>query len=314
MNHQYARLYSFASTQASSVITNDDLAQMMDTSDEWIQARTGIAQRCWVKNPEELVDMAVTAAKKSLDMANVSIHDVDVIIVATSSYHRTWPSMASSIQGALGGQCMAFDVNAACSGFIYITHIARSFIESGQHKRVLLIAADAGSQVIDRTDRRTAVIFGDGAGAALMEAADKPGILYSACYSNGQDAELLVAQNVDGKPVVTMDGRRVFKNAVSCFDAIAQEVASATGISIEDVNCVIPHQANQRILSSIQRNHAIPDDKMVSIIAQYGNTVAASIPMALAHASQQSFKEGDLVLLKSFGAGTTWGCVLFKAI
>ena len=306
------------------IVTNADLAQIVDTSDEWIQERTGIKQRHKARDDQPTSDLAVEAARKALADAGKTAADVDLIIVATTTPDMTFPAVASIVQHKLGaGVGVAFDVQAVCSGFVYALSVADGFVARGLSKCALVIGAEEMTRLMDWTDRTTCVLFGDGAGAVVLEpregqgtAADQ-GMLGFALRADGSKTDLLY---VDGGPASTgtvghlrMAGNQVFRHAVVNIAEGITAACEAAGIEIADVDWFVPHQANQRILNGVAKKLSIPTEKVVSTVALHGNTSAASVPLALDAAFKDGrIKSGQLVLLEAMGGGLTWGAALIR--
>ncbi len=308
----------------SQVVTNHDLAKRMDTSDEWIRTRTGIRERRIVAEGEKTSDLAFEASNAALKDAGISGNDIDLVICATTTPDETFPSVATMIQARIGmTHGAAFDVQAVCSGFIYALAVADNFIRTGQARTVLVVGADAMSKLMDWNDRTTSVLFGDGAGALVLNAgegngtnADR-GVLNTKLFSDGRLHDMLY---VDGGPSTTgttghlrMLGKAVFHHAVTNIAAAIEASAAEAGVSIYDIDWFVPHQANQRILDGTARKLHIPPGKVVSTVALHGNTSAASVPLALATAvADGRIKPGQLVLLEAMGGGLTWGATLLR--
>ena len=306
------------------VLTNAEIARMVDTSDDWIRDRTGIRRRHIAAEGETTGDLAVQAAQQALADAKIAVEDLDLIIVATTTPDQTFPAVATAVQSRLGmTRGAAFDVQAVCSGFIYGMAVADNFIKAGQAKTVLLIGAETMSRLLDWTDRSTCVLFGDGAGAVVLgsgegrgKASDR-GVLNTKIYSDGRLHDLLY---VDGGPSTTgttghlkMLGKEVFKHAVINIADSIEASARDGGVDIADIDWFVPHQANQRILDATARRLKVAPDRFVSTIADHGNTSAASVPLALAAAvADGRIKQGDLVLLEAMGGGLTWGAALLR--
>ena len=307
------------------VLTNEDLARMVDTSDEWIRTRTGIRRRHVAAEGETTSDMAVRAARAALEAAGRAAEDIDMVLLATTSPDYSFPASAVIVQERLGMRpgTVAFDLQAVCSGFVYGLATADAFIRSGQAKSVLLIGAEALSRLLDWTDRNTCVLFGDGAGAVVIEAgegrgdnADR-GILHTRLHADGRYRELLT---MTGGPATTgtvgkvvMNGREVFRHAVTCLAEVLEEVLAEAGIGAEEVDLMVPHQANIRILEATAKKLGLPMAKVFVTIADHGNTSAASIPLALDQAVREGrAKTGDLLLLEAMGGGFTWGASLLR--
>jgi len=306
------------------ILTNAEIARMVDTSDDWIRDRTGIRRRHIAAEGETTGDLAVQAAQQALADAKIAVEDLDLIIVATTTPDQTFPAIATAVQSRLGmTRGAAFDVQAVCSGFIYGMAVADNFIKAGQAKTVLLIGAETMSRLLDWTDRSTCVLFGDGAGAVVLgsgegrgKSSDR-GVLNTKIYSDGRLHDLLY---VDGGPSTTgttghlkMLGKEVFKHAVINIADSIEASARDGGVDIADIDWFVPHQANQRILDATARRLKVAPDRFVSTIADHGNTSAASVPLALAAAvADGRIKQGDLVLLEAMGGGLTWGAALLR--
>jgi 3-oxoacyl-[acyl-carrier-protein] synthase-3 len=307
-----------------TVVTNADLAARIDTSDEWIVSRTGIRSRRIAAPGEKTSDLALKAARAALKVADVPADALDLVVVATTTPDETFPAVATNVQARLGmTRGAAFDVQAVCSGFIYAIAVADNFIRAGQAKTVLVIGAETMSRLLDWSDRSTCVLFGDGAGALVLKAgtgegsaADR-GVLNTQLYSDGRLHDLLY---VDGGPSSTrttghlrMQGPDVFKHAVVNTTAAIEASAKAAGIEVADISWIVPHQANQRILDATARRLGIPPERVISTIAEHGNTSAASVPLALAVGVEDGrVKRGDLVLMEAMGGGFTWGAALVR--
>lgn len=306
-----------------NVVTNDDLAKIVDTSDEWIRERTGIRQRHKAGEDQATSDLAVEASKRALAAAGRTPADVDLIVVATTTPDLTFPACASIVQRKLGVPvCPAFDVQAVCSGFVYALSVADGFVARGLAKCALVIGAEEMTKLLDYTDRGTCVLFGDGAGAFVVEpvegkgTTDDRGLLGFALRCDGTKTDLLY---VDGGPSTTgtvghlrMLGNQVFKNAVVNIAEAVEAAAEAAGVEVADVDWFIPHQANQRILIGVASRLGISEDKVVTTVHEHANTSAASIPLAMATAIEDGrIRKGDLLLLEAMGGGLTWGaCTL----
>ncbi len=314
----------FGAALPKRVVTNQELESKVDTSDEWIVQRTGIRQRYIAGEGETTASLGEAAARAALDNAGLTAADIDLIILATSTPDNTFPATAVNIQNRLGmHHGAAFDVQAVCSGFIYAVTTADAYIRGGLARRVLVIGAETFSRILDWSDRTTCVLFGDGAGAIILEAqagegsiADR-GILTAKLRSDGAHREKLY---VDGGPSTTgtvghlrMEGREVFKHAVGMITDVIEAAFEATGTTAEDIDWLVPHQANRRIIDGSAKKLGIPLDKVVVTVDLHGNTSAASIPLALnAAAADGRIKKGDLVLLEAMGGGFTWGSVLIR--
>lgn len=304
-------------------LTNDDLAKMVDTDDEWIVERTGIRKRHIAADGELTSDLGTRAAEKALAAAGLEAGDIDLIVLATATPDFTFPSTATIVQNKLGiTHGAAFDVHAVCSGFVFALATADNFLRQGQFERALVIGAETFSRILDWSDRGTCVLFGDGAGAIVLErqpaeTAKGRGVLASHLRSDGRYRELLY---VDGGPSTTqtaghlrMIGNQVFKHAVGKISESIREAAQRAEISVEDVDWFVPHQANQRILTAVADKLGLAPEKVISTVAEHGNTSAASVPLALAVAVEDGrIKPGDLVLVEAMGGGLTWGAALLR--
>ena len=303
------------------VITNDDLAQWVDTSDEWIKQRTGIAQRHMVADGELTSDLAINAANEALKHAGVTASDIDLIVVATTTPDDTFPSTATKVQHKLGAnRAFAFDVQAVCAGFVYALSVAESMMIAQKAKKALVIGAESFTKLLDWNDRGTCVLFGDGAGAVVLEAEEAPdnyGILASSLHSDGAYRDILY---VDGGPSVNgevghvrMEGQDVFRHAVDKLASVMQEVLDQAGISADEVDWLVPHQANIRIINGMQRKFGLSSERVVRTVDQHANTSAASIPLALSQAVHDGrIQAGDLLALEAIGGGLAWGGALVR--
>lgn len=323
---RYARITGTGSYLPPRRLTNNDLAaelaqRGLETSDEWIVERTGIRARHFAAPDVASSDLALEASRKAIEAAGITAQDIDLIIVATSTPDMVFPSTAAILQNKLGitNGCPAFDVQAVCSGFVYALTVADSMIQSGAAKRVLVVGSEVFSRILDFNDRTTCVLFGDGAGAVVLEASDEPGILATELHADGSHVGILCVPghvsggNVLGDPVLKMDGQAVFKLAVSVLDKAARSALEKAGLTDADIDWLIPHQANIRIMQSTARKLKLSMDKVVVTVDQHGNTSAASIPLALDHGVRNGqVKKGQTVLLEGVGGGFTWGAVLVK--
>ena len=317
----YARLIGTGSCLPGNPVTNNDLATRgIDTNDEWIVTRTGIRSRYLAEPGTTSSELGLIAAQKALEMAGVAASELDLIIVATSTPDFIFPSTACLIQGKLGNKgAAAFDVQAVCSGFTYALGIADKFIRSGSHKKVLVIGAEVFSRILDWSDRGTCVLFGDGAGAVVLEASEKPGILATAMHADGSMSGILnvpgqiCSGQVTGDPFLRMDGQAVFKFAVRVLTDIAEEVCLSVGIKTGDVDWLIPHQANIRIIEATGKRLGVAREKVIVTVDRHGNTSAASVPLALDEAVRDGrIQRGQKVLLEGVGGGFTWGAALLE--
>jgi 3-oxoacyl-[acyl-carrier-protein] synthase-3 len=316
----WSRIVGTGSCLPAKIVTNDDLAKRMDTSDEWIRTRTGIRQRHIAEPTQTSSDLGAEASRQALAAAGVAASEIDLIIVATATPDYIFPSTACIMQTKLGIKgCTAFDIQAVCSGFVYALTIADKFIRSGQNRCALVVGSEVYSRILDWNDRSTAVLFGDGAGAVVLKADSKPGILGSALHADGSYANILsVPGNVCGgkivgSPYVQMDGQAVFKFAVKVLDEVARETLALCGRSIADIDWLIPHQANVRILEATAKRLGIDLSKLVITVDRHGNTSAASVPLALDVAIRDGrIKPGHRVMLQGVGGGFTWGASLVE--
>ncbi|TCO83135.1 3-oxoacyl-[acyl-carrier-protein] synthase III [Plasticicumulans lactativorans] len=305
------------------VLTNAELEALVDTTDAWIRERTGIERRHVAAPGETTCDLAEQAARRALDMAGVDPASVDLIVVATTTPDHVFPSVATQLQQRLGCYgCPAFDVQAVCAGFVYALDIADKYVRLGTARRALVIGAETFTRILDYTDRGTCILFGDGAGAVVLEAADEPGILSTHLHADGRYKELLwvpngVSSGYDqtrqNRAFVEMRGNEVFKMAVNTLGAIVVETLEANGLAPDAIDWLIPHQANIRIIAATARKLGMPLDKVVITVAEHGNTSAASVPLALDVAVRDGrIQRGQLLLLEAFGGGFTWGSALVR--
>src|SRR3989338_11426643 len=319
MKH-YSKILSTGSYLPEKILTNADLEKMVDTTDEWIVQRVGVRRRHLVGDSgDTTVSMAEKAGRAAITVANIAANTIDLIIVATASPDQLFPSVACHIQKRLEitNECAAFDVNAGCSGFIYVMNIADQYIRAGSAKHVLIVGADTLSTVTDWTDRATCVLFGDGAGAAVLSASDKPGILATHIHADGRYGDLLYAENAlfskTTENYVKMQGREVFKVAVTKLGDIVDQTLEKAQLDKHDIDWLIPHQANMRIIEAMAKRLDLPMEKVVLTIQEHGNTSAASIPLALDFSVRKGqIKRGEKLLLEAFGAGFAWGSALIK--
>lgn len=306
------------------VLSNAELAKMVDTTDEWIAERTGIHNRHIAADGEYTSDLAIAAARKAMTAAGVQANDIDLIVLATATPDNTFPATATKVQAAIGMTGgAAFDIQAVCSGFIYAMTVADNFIKAGQARHVLVIGAETFSRILDWEDRGTCVLFGDGAGAVVLRAESGPaskderGILSTHLHSDGRHHDLLY---VDGGPSTTgevghlrMKGREVFRHAVVNLAGVVHESLEANGLSSSDIDWIIPHQANERIIKGTAKKLGLSEDRLVLTVGEHGNTSAASVPLALDVAvGDGRIKRGDMLLLEAMGGGFTWGACLLR--
>ena len=317
----FARLIGTGSYLPGLPVTNDDLAARgIATSDEWIVTRTGIRSRYLAEPGTTSSELGLIAAQRALEMAGIAGSELDLIIVATSTPDFIFPSTACLIQGKLGNKGgAAFDVQAVCAGFTYALGIAEKFIRSGSHKKALIIGAEVFSRILDWNDRGTCVLFGDGAGAVVLEASEKPGILATAMHADGSQNGILnvpgqiCGGQVTGDPFLRMDGQAVFKFAVRVLADVAEEVCRAAGLQTNEVDWLIPHQANIRIIEATGKKLGVDRNKVIVTVDRHGNTSAASVPLALDEAVRDGrIQRGQKVLLEGVGGGFTWGAALLE--
>ncbi|WP_153108687.1 beta-ketoacyl-ACP synthase III [Propionivibrio limicola] len=317
----FARIAGVGSYLPGKPVSNNELAQRgVDTSDDWISTRTGIKTRYLAEAGVTSSELAFEASRLAISDAGIRAEDIDLIIVATSTPDYIFPSTACLLQEKLGNQgAMAFDVQAVCSGFVYAVTIAEKFIRSGSHKKALVVGAEVFSRILDWNDRATCVLFGDGAGAVVLEASDKPGVLATATHADGSYNHILSVPGcvsrgqVVGDPFLRMDGQAVFKFAVRALTDVAKECCAVAGIGSESIDWLVPHQANIRIIESTAKKLGLPMEKVVVTVDQHGNTSAASVPLALDAAIRDGrVKRGQRVVLEGVGGGFTWGAVLLE--
>jgi 3-oxoacyl-[acyl-carrier-protein] synthase-3 len=323
---RYATIAGTGSALPSRVVTNADLERVVDTSDEWIADRTGIRERRFAADGQATSDLAADAARSALRAAGLSPEQVDLLVVATLTPDRPLPSAAVMVQSKLGMACPAFDLNAACAGFSYATTVATSMVESGAAENALVIGAEVLSRLLNMDDRTTCVLFGDGAGAAVLVPSDRPGVLASTLAADGAQDELLTIPaggsehpltpediEAHGDKIHMRSGREVFRRAVTDMSAACRALLDKAGLGPDDVDVLIPHQANARIVAAVGQRLGIPPERAVLDMQTIGNTSAASIPIALDRAVRAGrVREGDLVLMASFGAGLAWGATLMR--
>ena len=321
----YSKIIGTGSYLPNEAVSNDELAARLakdgvETSDEWIRSRTGITQRHIASPNQTSSDLAMFAAQSALEMAGVGALEIDLIIVATTSPDMTFPSTACILQSKIGADnAAAFDVQAVCSGFVYALTTADAMIRAGQAKKALVVGAEVFSRMLDWRDRGTCVLFGDGAGAVVLSASDEPGILASKIHANGRLNSILQVSSsiqngqVVGNPYMYMDGQAVFKNAVTALGDVAVEVLEVAKMSAEQLDWLIPHQANIRIIQATAKRLDFPMDRVVVTVDQHGNTSAASVPLALDTAVRDGrIQKGHTVLVQGVGGGFTWGANLFR--
>jgi 3-oxoacyl-[acyl-carrier-protein] synthase-3 len=319
----YSRITGTGSYLPERILTNAELELMVDTSDEWIRSRTGIEKRHIAADDETTCDLAEKAALSAIKAAGINATDIDLIIIGTTTPDLIFPSTACLLQQRLGIHgCPAFDVQAVCTGFIYAMSIADKFIRTGSSKCALVIGAETVSRIIDWKDRNTSVIFGDGAGAVILQESETQGILSTHIHADGQYQDLLnvpagISSNYDlvkaDKAFVTMQGNEVFKVAVNTLGRIVDETLEANSMRKEDIDWLVPHQANTRIISATAKKLGMSMDRVIVTVDQHGNTSAASVPLALDVAVRDGLiKQNETILLEAFGGGFTWGSVLLR--
>ena len=314
----FSKIIGVGSYLPKKVLTNKDLEKSLDTTDEWITSRTGIKQRHIVSPGQQTSDLAFEAARKAISNSNINTDEIDLIIVATTTPDKIFPSTACNVQTKLGiKNCPAFDIQAVCSGFIYALSVADKFIKTKSAKNILVIGADSMSKITDYTDRSNAILWGDGAGAVVLSSSDQQGILSTHIHADGKYEELLHVpkRNVENKvkQTIEMQGSQVFKIAVNTLDRIVDEALIANQLKKEDIDWLVPHQANIRILEATAKKLEMGMDKVIVTIDRHGNTSAASIPLALDDGIQNGkIKTGHLLLMEAFGGGFTWGSALIR--
>ncbi len=316
----YSRIIGTGSYLPEKVLTNRDIEQTVDTSDEWIVARTGIRERHVAADGQLASDLALEAASRALAAAGISATDLGLIVVATTTPDMVFPGTACILQAKLGAPGVpAFDVQAVCSGFVYALATADLYVKSGQCRFALVVGAEVYSHILDWSDRGTCVLFGDGAGAVVLGASDEPGLICSRLHADGRYTDTLAVPGqvcgggVRGKPFVTMEGSVVFKFAVKVLAEVAHEVAEAGGVRLENLDWLIPHQANVRIIEATAKKLGMPMSRVVVTVDRHANTSAASIPLALDEAVRDGrIRKGHLVLLEAVGGGFTWGACLLR--
>jgi 3-oxoacyl-[acyl-carrier-protein] synthase-3 len=320
----FSRIAGTGSALPAKILTNKDLEQFVETSDEWITSRTGIRQRHVVVEGETTCDLAERAARAAMEAAGVTAAELDLIVVGTTTPDLIFPSTACLLQHRIGANgCAAFDVNAACSGFIFAMSVADNFIKAGSAKTVLVVGAETLTRMLDWSDRNTCVLFGDGAGAVILKADAEAGILSTHLHADGGKKELLynpVGVSVGFKPEeknagvrVLMTGNEVFKHAVKALDAVVDEALAANGLDKHDLDWLIPHQANLRIIEATAKRLDMPMDRVIVTVHKHGNTSAGSVPLALDEAVRSGkVQRGQLLLLEAFGGGFTWGSALIR--
>jgi 3-oxoacyl-[acyl-carrier-protein] synthase-3 len=316
----YSRIIGTGSYLPEKVLTNRDLEKLVDTTDEWIYTRTGIRQRHIAADNENSSDLGLAASRRALDAAGLTPEDIDLIIVATTTSDMVFPSTACLLQAKLGmTRGAAFDLQAVCSGFVYALATADQFMKSGQYRHALVVGAEVYSRILDWKDRSTCVLFGDGAGAVVLTMSDTPGILAARLHSDGRQAHILSVPGgvsggaICGRPLLQMEGNAVFKFAVKALGDVADETLADAGLRRADVDWLIPHQANIRIIQATARRLGLSMERVVTTVDRHANTSAASVPLALDTAVRDGrIQRGQNVLLEGVGGGITWGAVLLR--
>ncbi len=319
----YSRIAGTGSYLPEKVLTNQDLEKMMDTDDNWIRERTGIKRRHIAADGETTSDLALAATSRALEMAELDADDIDLIVVGTTTPDKVFPSTACIIQRRLGiSGCAAFDVQAACSGFVYGLDVADRYVRTGAAKHALVIGAETLSRITNWEDRTTAVLFGDGAGAVILQATDEPGIISTHIHADGKYEDLLqVPQGISNgydvlrakEAYIQMNGNAVFRRAVATLDSIARETLEKNNVDKHDLDWFVPHQANLRIIIAAAKKLDMPMERVIVTVDEHANTSSASIPLALDTAVRDGrIKRGELLLFEAFGAGFTWGSALLR--
>ena len=309
---KFARIIGTGSYLPPKIVTNFDLEKTLDTTDDWIKARTGIKERRIVTS-ENTCDLALEASINALSMSELKPQDIDLIILSTTTPDKIFPATATMLQHRLGASCPAFDMQAVCAGFVFALNTAQQYIENGSVQNILVIGSETMSKIVDWNDRSTAILFGDGAGAVVLKADKSKGIKHSKIYSNGSYLSSLHVNNnrINELGTIEMEGNEVFKIAVNKLSELAEETLKECNLTLEDIDWIVPHQANIRILSAIAKRINIPMDKMILTLDKHGNTSAASIPLALDEGVRdRRIKKGDTLLFEGIGGGFSWGSVL----
>ena len=308
----FARITGTGSYLPSKVITNSDLEKTLDTSDEWITARTGIKERRIVTN-ESTCDLALEASLNALSMAEISPQEIDLIILATTTPDKIFPATATMLQDRLGASCPAFDLQAVCAGFVFALSTAQQYIENGSAKNILVVGSETMSKIVDWSDRSTAILFADGAGAVVLSADSNTGIKHSKIYSDGSYLSSLHVNNngIDELGIIEMEGNEVFKIAVKRLSDLAEETLKDCNMNSESLDWMVPHQANIRIIKAVAKRINLPMEKVIQTLDKHGNTSAASIPLALDIGVRDGrIKKGDTLLFEGIGGGFSWGSIL----
>ena len=311
---KYARITGTGSYLPTKVVTNFDLEKTLDTSDDWITARTGIKERRIVTD-QNTCDLALEASIKALSMAKIKPEDIDLIILSTTTPDKIFPATATMLQNRLGASCPAFDLQAVCAGFVFALTTAQQYIENGSAKNILVVGSETMSRIVDWNDRSTAILFADGAGAVILSADNNTGIKHSKLYSDGKYLSSLHVNNkrINELGTIEMEGNEVFKIAVNKLSEVAEETLTDCNMTSEDIHWMVPHQANIRIINAIARRIKLPLDKVILTLDKHGNTSAASIPLALDTGVRDGrIKKGDTLLFEGIGGGFSWGSILLE--
>jgi len=311
---KFARIIGTGSYLRPKVVTNDDLSKTIDTSDEWITSRTGIKERRVVTN-ESTCDLAVIAANNALEMAGIDADELDLIILATTTPDKIFPATATMLQTEIGASCPAFDLQSVCAGFVFALTTAEQYIKTGAANKVLVVGSETLSRIVDWNDRSTAILFGDGAGAVVLSGSEETGILHSKLFSDGSYLSSLQVSNnyINETGFIEMAGNEVFKIAVSRLSSLAEETLKECDMSSDELDWMVPHQANIRIISAVAKRIKTPMDKVVITLEKHGNTSAASIPLALDEAVRDGrIQKGHTLLFEGIGGGFSWGSILVK--
>jgi len=311
---KYARITGTGSYLPTKVVTNFDLEKTLDTSDEWITARTGIKERRIVTD-QNTCDLALEASLKALSMAELRPEDIDLIILSTTTPDKIFPATATILQNRLGASCPAFDLQAVCAGFVFALTTAQQYIENGAAKNILVVGSETMSRIVDWNDRSTAILFADGAGAVILSADNNTGIKHSKLYSDGNYLSSLHVNNnrINELGTIEMEGNEVFKIAVNKLSEVAEETLTDCNMTSEDIHWMVPHQANIRIINAIAKRIKLPLDKVILTLDKHGNTSAASIPLALDTGVRDGrIKKGDTLLFEGIGGGFSWGSILLE--
>ncbi len=312
--NKFARIIGTGSYLPPKVVTNADLEKNLDTSDEWIAARTGIKERRIVTT-ESTCDLAAIASNKALEMANINASELDLIILATTTPDKIFPATATMLQNAIGASCPAFDLQAVCAGYVFALTTAEQFIKAGSANKILVVGSDAMSRILDWNDRSTAILFGDGAGAVVLSSDQDTGILHSDIFSDGKYLSSLQVSNnfINETGFIEMAGNEVYRIAVNKLSSLAEKTLKECNISSDELDWMVPHQANIRIISAVAKRLNFPMEKVILTLDKHGNTSAASIPLAFDTGVRDGrIKKGDTVLFEGIGGGFSWGSVLIK--